>query len=394
MNWIQNAKLLAASTQRKDQFGYAIAVWKNTLVVGAARETRDGKAHVFVWDGSDWREQAELIHSRSTTDDAFGHAVAIHADIIVVGAPYENRKAGAAYVFQRHGKTWQQVTKLTASDAQAGALFSYGAVSIDGDTIAIGAVDDDGRRGAVYIFQKHQQNWVQQTKLVDPEGERGSRFGYRLKIQGNTLAIGYDILDIYRGIHGQGRVHIFQQKNNHWQSRILRPLEPSRFFGHAVSLSENLLVVGAFMEDSAYVFSRQGNNWIQTAILKGDSSTRPTWFGFDVFTDGKIIIVGAPYDNELGTRSGTVYVYIYEDNNWVRQRKIIGDDITSKEEFGFSVAAHEQMLIVGSVHNQARGDDTGAVYTFIKIPHDAAVLGGQSSPPVDAAVLGGGENYK
>ena len=65
-----------------------------------------------------------------------------------------------------------------------------------------------------------------------------------------------------------------------------------------------------------------------------------------------------------------------------------------KEEFGFSVAAHQDMLIVGSVHNQARGDDTGAVYTFIKIPDDAAVLGGQSPPPVDAAVLGGGENHK
>lgn len=117
MHWIQNAKLLAINTQNKDQFGYAIAASKNTLAVGAARETRDGKAHVFVRDGASWKEQAELIHTRTTTNDAFGHAIAIDGDIIVVGAPYENHKTGAAYIFQRHDTTWQQVAKLTASDA-------------------------------------------------------------------------------------------------------------------------------------------------------------------------------------------------------------------------------------------------------------------------------------
>ncbi len=50
MHWIQNAKLLANSTKNKDQFGYAVAASQNALVVGAARETRNGKAHVFVWE--------------------------------------------------------------------------------------------------------------------------------------------------------------------------------------------------------------------------------------------------------------------------------------------------------------------------------------------------------
>lgn len=55
--------------------------------MGTARETCDGKAHVFVWDGENWQEQAELIHTCTTTNDAFGHAVPIDVDIIVVGAP-------------------------------------------------------------------------------------------------------------------------------------------------------------------------------------------------------------------------------------------------------------------------------------------------------------------
>ncbi|MDJ0615197.1 MAG: FG-GAP repeat protein [Calothrix sp. MO_192.B10] len=368
MNWIQNAKLLATSTRNKDQFGYAVAASQNTLVVGAARETRDGKAHVFVWNGENWQEQAELIHTRTTTDDAFGHAVAIDGDTIVVGAPYENRKTGAAYIFQRHDTTWQQVAKLTPSDAQPGALFSYGSVSIDGDTIVIAAVDDRNRQGAVYIFHQDNQHWVEEAKLVDPQADKGYRFGYRVKIRGNTIVVGHDIRNLSQGIYGYGKVHLFQRENHHWRQQIvLYPGEPSNFFGHAVSISDNLVVVGAFYDDAAYLFSRQGENWIPKAILKGDPSPSPSWFGFDVFIDGEIVVVGAPYANESGQRSGAVYIYTYESGDWIRQGKIIGNDITATEEFGFSVTANQEMVIIGSVHNQARGHDTGAVYTFMPV---------------------------
>ena len=59
-----------------------------------------------------------------------------------------------------------------------------------------------------------------------------------------------------------------------------------------------------------YLFSREGEDWIPTAILKGDRYPEPSWFGFDVFTDGEIVAIGAPYTNESGQRGGAVYIYI------------------------------------------------------------------------------------
>ncbi|NES83739.1 MAG: hypothetical protein F6K10_21290, partial [Moorea sp. SIO2B7] len=88
------------------------------------------------------------------------------------------------------------------------------------------------------------------------------RFGYRLKLLGNTLAVGHDIINLGGGISGGGRVHIFEIENNYWQQQtILRPNDNSRFFCHAVSLSHNLLVVGAFHENHVYIFSRHQDTW-------------------------------------------------------------------------------------------------------------------------------------
>ena len=59
----------------------------------------------------------------------FGSAVGISGDFAVSGAygvddncnGYEN--CGAAYIYEWHGDYWSQVTKLTASDANAGDFF-------------------------------------------------------------------------------------------------------------------------------------------------------------------------------------------------------------------------------------------------------------------------------
>ena len=117
--------------------------------MGTARETCDGKAHVFVWDGENWQEQAELIHTCTTTNDAFGHAVPIDVDIIVVGAPYENNKTGVAYIFQRYDTAWQQVAMpyLMLTLVLYFVMAQYPC-----DTSVIAAVDDRNRQGAVYVF--------------------------------------------------------------------------------------------------------------------------------------------------------------------------------------------------------------------------------------------------
>ena len=123
-----------------------------------------------------------------------------------------------------HQNKWQEVAQLIPSDAHPSMLFSYGAVTIYEDTIAIGAVDANNRRGAVYLFQRvGGQKWVEIAKLVDFAGKPHSRFGYSLKLWKNTLAVGHDINGT-SGIRGGGRVHIFERRENQWYTSQLLKL--------------------------------------------------------------------------------------------------------------------------------------------------------------------------
>src|SRR5881628_1052440 len=99
--------------------------------------------------------ETKLVPADTTYFQQVGYAVAIDGDTAVIGAPLDsaaNASAGAAYVFVRHGETWTEQAKLTASDAGFSAEFGN-AVAISGNTIVVGAhLDpaDDYQGGAAY----------------------------------------------------------------------------------------------------------------------------------------------------------------------------------------------------------------------------------------------------
>ena len=113
--------------------------------------------------------QSKLTADDGADDDEFGYSVAIDGNTAVVGAPGSNSNAGAAYVFvfteadDDDDGVWSQVAKLTASDGAANDEFGI-SVAIDGDTIVVGAhqnddddqviTDDVADSGAAYVFTK------------------------------------------------------------------------------------------------------------------------------------------------------------------------------------------------------------------------------------------------
>ncbi len=80
-------------------FGHSVAIWGNTMVVGAWPERA---AYVYVLNGSTWSQQAYLEGSDSQDGYEFGESVAISDDIIVMGEPNQSK----AYIFVRNGTTW------------------------------------------------------------------------------------------------------------------------------------------------------------------------------------------------------------------------------------------------------------------------------------------------
>src|SRR5260221_9161098 len=94
-----------------------------------------------------------------------------------------------------NAQTFQQLTKLVASDRTAGNQFGT-AVAISGNYAVVGASDIPevgiaSSGNCAYVFEKNSAGeWKQQQKLIPPQGMSNESFGSSVTISGNIIAIG------------------------------------------------------------------------------------------------------------------------------------------------------------------------------------------------------------
>lgn len=166
--WEEEAKLTASDGAGGAEFGQSVALSAgtqetiDTALVGAhglnANDDAMGSAYVFVRAGGVWSEQAKLLPASKDENDRFGYRVALSGDTALVGAYLDSENgvgAGAAFVFVRSGGSWTERAKLTASDASYGDHFGSH-LGMSGNRVLIAASEDDDngyQSGSAYVFQ-------------------------------------------------------------------------------------------------------------------------------------------------------------------------------------------------------------------------------------------------
>lgn len=287
-NWGEVAKIDGSSSTAADYFGADVDISGDTVVVGAYYDdttaTRSGAAYIFERDqgGADnWGEVTQLAGSDTVIRDNFGFGVAVDGDTIVVGAVRADisgsNDAGAAYVFGRNtggSGNWGEITKITASDSDAGDQFGSD-VAIDGSTIVVGSrLDDDVRRssGSAYVFEEDlggSNNWGQAAKLTASVVEIGAWFGSSVSIDSDTVLVGAK-------------------------------------YERSGSSSQ----VGA-----AYVFGRDeggAGTWGEVERVVASDAANKDRFGFGVSLSGSRALIGAQLEDPNGTNSGSAYVILVD----------------------------------------------------------------------------------
>ena len=237
-----------------------------------------GTVRVFVPRGDGgpsglWVEQAQLTASNGADGDAFGTAVAILGDTIVVGAPHTDSPAGSGsvYVYTRTGNVWTELSQLFASDAAFGDAFGT-SVDISGTTFIVGAPLDDTadgpNAGSVYVYGPGPFNWVEQAHLFASDGAANDLFGNAVALSAGSVAV------------------------------VGAPLDNTPAGTNA---------------GSAYVFIRAGFAWNEQAHLFASDGAAEDQFGASVAVDFTTfrhrIVVGAPGANSVGRDAGAAYVY-------------------------------------------------------------------------------------
>jgi len=145
-------------------------------------------------------QETKIIASDGAANDYFGYSVSISGDTIVVGAPNDDDvvdSSGSAYIFSKDqggADNWGEVQKLTASTAGLQNKFGI-SVSISGDTAVVGAsgyLASSDKLGKAYIFYRNQggaDNWGEVQKLTASDGEAGDEFGDSVAISGDTVVV-------------------------------------------------------------------------------------------------------------------------------------------------------------------------------------------------------------
>ncbi|MCH7847866.1 MAG: FG-GAP repeat protein [Planctomycetes bacterium] len=263
--WVEQQELLASGGFG----GGPISISGDLAVIGAGGDSdagqASGAAYVFRFDAKSgkWIEQAKLTASDPEAWDNFGWAVSISGDVVLIGAPRDDdvpNDSGSAYVFVKPEGGWVDMTetaKLTASDAAAFDRFGF-SVSISGDVSLIGAWDDDDAgpgTGSAYVFRydADRSAWIEEQKLTASDAAGGDVFAKSVSLSGNLALISAHGND--DGESASGSAYVFHFDGSTWieQAKLLAS-DPGAYdqFGNAVSISpDGVAVMGAFNDDDA-----------------------------------------------------------------------------------------------------------------------------------------------
>jgi hypothetical protein len=365
-NWGQAAKLTAGDPGFMDQFGQVVAISGSTVAVGAPYENGGdgnpipdaGAVYIFERDQGgvgNWGQVVKVTAGDTGEDDNFGLAVSLSGDTLVVGAPGEDGGpgdpmpyVGAVYVFERDEggpDNWGQVTKLVSSDAQGGDGFGS-AVAVNGDTLVAGSPTEDGGpgdpmnwAGAAYVFERNEggpDNWGEVVKLTGSDTQTFDHFGFAAAIDGDTIIVGAPFEEGGPGdpLFVAGAAYVFERNQggpgNWGEVARLAASDPGEgdYFGRQVSVSGDTVISGSPNESggpgdplsragAAYIFRRdQGGagNWGETVKLMAGDAEADDVFGSAVAVNNDgLFFIGAADGDVDGPPpvqdSGVAYIF-------------------------------------------------------------------------------------
>ena len=118
---------------------------------------------------------------------------------------------------------------------------------------------------------------------------------------------------------------------------------------------------------ACYVFERSGTGWVQVQKLIGSDTTTGDGFGNNVSLSGDTAVITAPNDDDLGSESGSAYVFERQPTGWVQTDKLIALDGSANDQFGTSVAIDGDTIAVGAWTAPYGGVQSGAAYVFQRV---------------------------
>ena len=354
-------KFLAPDGAAGDRFGYSVGVSGSMIVVGAPFDddvgTDSGSAHIFNNFGE---HIAKLVPSDGSDNDVFGRSVAISETTILVGAEGDDEivlDGGSVYMYNSTGAF---IKKIISNDTAAGDHFGD-VVAISNTAILITAPKDDDlgdRSGAAYMFDT-SGNFLR--KLIAFDGAAGHHYGWSADVSDSYIAIGA-YYDDDMGARS-GSAYLYDISGNFIAKLVAFDGAIDDQFGYSIGVSEDIVVVGSPFDDdlgsrcgSAYIFDTSGS--LIKKIVAPDGAANEN-FGISVAVSESTIVIGAYLDSNGGVVTGSAYLF---DTTGRFETKLLPLDGAHDDYFGFSVSISGNTIAIGAWLDDDNGDLSGSVY--------------------------------
>lgn len=368
----QLAHLLPPNPVFEGYFGQSVDIDGNTAVVTTFPQDdkfptgTSGTLYIYeqIAPGN-WSLRGQFTSDGINEFDWYGISVAVSGTTVAVGASRDHEfgaNAGAVYLYEKISGNWQRIDKITADNVAPNDDFGFD-VALEGNTLVAGALFHAGG-GAAYAFEKNGGSWQQVAQFTPELPDFLDFFGGTVTLHQNTLAVGMpNEGECPKDDEcGAGAVYVYEKDGNgDWNTNgvKLRPqaLSLASGFGSYIALKENVLSVGG---GDSYVFERSGGgSWQEITTLDGDGFGD---LGGSTAIMGSYIIVGQPSDN-------AIFLFAKDQNgDWQKVTRFTPPQAGSGDRFGSSVAATNNVFMVGMPGYDGQLTDAGTAFIFTLDP--------------------------
>jgi len=207
-----------------------------------------------------------------------------------------------------------------------------------------------------------------EVKVTASAGLPKGYFGISVDISGD-----YAIVGSPEDESDNGSAYIFKRDGSSWKQQAkLRAKDGGKddWFGYSVAISDDYAIVGAPWDDdkgedtgSVYFFKRNGDSWSEEVkFTPHPPLIKWCKFGYSLDISGDYVIVGSP---EEDWASGAAYIFHYDGNSWKEQQaKFTAKDNAAWDDFGSSVSISGDYAIVGAWGDDDKGENSGSIYFF------------------------------
>ena len=323
-------------------------------------------------DAANWVQTQKLIASDADLFDFLGGTVVVTPSVAVA---HGTSDTGAVYVFEPdEGGSWREVQKIVREPFSG---FGVGAAICD-EKLWLGQAAADPA-GAVFGYRRDADGgWVEEQKLQPSDGYDYDNFGGSIACTEDRVVVGASTFDV-------GSAYVFDRgPDGEWaqtESAKLTASDPQAgdFFGSRVALAADVAFVGAWGTDdveeqtgAVFVFERQfDGSWVEIQKLQVSDGGAGDRLGTTIAIDGDTVAIGAGFDDENGTFSGSTYIFVRDDVGWVETQKLVASDAAEFGWFGDGLAIDRGTLLIGADGADGRDGEessTGAVYVFERDP--------------------------